>query len=126
MSTEQALKEMILERYGTMNAFVEKIGMSPSTIISIFKRGIGNANFSNILHICEELKISANELIRGRIVPVEEVPHEVLEISDLIVERKIREKILTLDGAELNEKEIQLFIFAVEIACHQIRRSREK
>lgn len=125
MSTEEALKDLICERYGTMAAFCEKIGMKTSTLASIIKRGLLNANITNVISICQELGIRTDEIGRGRIVPVEEIPHDVLEISDLMSERKLRDTFVTLDGARLKDEERKMFQYAVEIAVNQIRRSRE-
>lgn len=124
MSTEEALKELICERYGTMASFCEKIGMKTSTLASIMKRGLPNANVTNVISICKELGISTDEIAEGRIVAAEEIPHEEVEISDLMSERKMRDTILTLDGTPLTEEERKLFQYALEMAAHQIRRSR--
>ena len=52
MNIETELKELILSRFGTMKAFSEKIELPNSTIDSIFRRGVNNASFTNIIKIC--------------------------------------------------------------------------
>lgn len=124
MTVEDALKGLILERYGTMAAFAQVVDMSPSTLHTIFLRGLPNANVTNIIKICKTLNISTDELAEGRIVTVNEIPHQQTEISDLMSERKMRDTIFTLDGTPLTEEERKLFQYALEMAAHQIRRSR--
>ena len=72
MTVEDALKGLILERYGTMAAFSQVVDMSPSTLHTIFLRGLPNANVTNIIKICKTLNISTDELAEGRIVTVKD------------------------------------------------------
>lgn len=67
MTIEERLKNLIIERYGSVRAFTLKIKMPYSTIDTIFKRGIGKAGIDNIIRICRELSISVDELSEGRI-----------------------------------------------------------
>ena len=68
MTIEQQLKVLINQRYGTVKAFSEKIGMPNSTLDNIFRRGIANSSVTNIIKICNGLSISADGLTEGRIV----------------------------------------------------------
>lgn len=66
-NVELKLKDLILTRYKSLHEFSKIIDMPSSTLDNIFKRGIENANSSNIFKICSALKISADELAQGRI-----------------------------------------------------------
>lgn len=68
---EQELKDYIIQQYGSLNKFTEKIEMPWTTLDSVLKRGIRNSNVSNIIKICQELQISADELINGKLVSLD-------------------------------------------------------
>lgn len=65
---ETKLKTLILSRYKSVLDFSKSINMPYSTIDSIFKRGVINANINNIIKICSELNIDAERLAAGEIV----------------------------------------------------------
>ena len=66
---EIQLKEMILDRYGSLSNFCKTIDMPWATLDSILKRGISKANISNVLKISHELGIDTESLGSGKIVP---------------------------------------------------------
>lgn len=66
--TEIRLKELIIERYGSLKKFCETIDMPWTTLDSILKRGIANSNITNILKITKELSIDTESLASGVIV----------------------------------------------------------
>lgn len=68
ISVENDLKNLILSRYKSIREFCFAIDIPYSTIDSILKRGIENAGSGKIIKICKHLKISADELIAGKIV----------------------------------------------------------
>lgn len=68
MSVESDLKNLIIERYGTVKAFSQSVGLPNSTLDSIFRRGVLKASVTNIIKICDELGISADGLGEGEIV----------------------------------------------------------
>ena len=68
MSVESDLKNLIIERYGTVKAFSQSVGLPNSTLDSIFRRGILKASVTNVIKICDELGISADGLGEGKIV----------------------------------------------------------
>lgn len=65
---EQKLKILILEQYGSLSKFAETLNMPWTTLDSVLKRGIKKSNVSNIIKICQQLQISADELANGQIV----------------------------------------------------------
>ena len=67
-SIEHELKELILERYGSLSEFCKKTDLPWTTLDSILKRGVDKANIRNILKITSELKIDVECLANGEIV----------------------------------------------------------
>lgn len=68
---EEEIKKMILEKYGSMRSFSDKIGLSNSTVVSILDRGLMNSNITNVIAICKGLNISVDKLVDdGKIISV--------------------------------------------------------
>lgn len=67
MTIEERLKDLIIERYGSLRAFTTKHDIPNSTMVSILKRGIGSSNVSNVIKICKVLHISVDGLADGKI-----------------------------------------------------------
>ena len=65
---ENKLKEMIIEKYGSLAKFANEIDMSWTTLDSILKRGILKANIVNVLKITNKLGIDTEQLGKGEIV----------------------------------------------------------
>lgn len=63
--TEIRLKEIIIERYGSLKKFCEKIDMPWTTLDSILKRGVANSNITNVMKITRELGIDTESLATG-------------------------------------------------------------
>lgn len=75
---EFKIKNMIIERYGSLKRFTEEIDMPWTTLDSILKRGFANSNITNVLKITKELKIDTESLVEGNIIDVSE-PTETLQ-----------------------------------------------
>ena len=69
---EERLKAYILASYKSMREYVNTSGIDIpyTTIDGMLKRGIHNASISNVLKLCNNLNISADELAKGNIVPL--------------------------------------------------------
>ena len=119
MKFDSMLKQYILSRYGTLKDFAAACDISYSTMDAIFRRGSEKTSVDNIIKICSVLGIKTDELIEGRIVPVdpEEFPTEVYSLL-LMSDR------FTLDGVQLSYEETQILSDCIENACHIIRRVR--
>lgn len=65
---EAQLKELIIERYGSLKKFTDMVDMPWTTLDSILKRGIANSNVSNVTKIARELNLDMDALIDGKIV----------------------------------------------------------
>lgn len=66
--TEIRLKEIIIEKYGSLKKFCETIDMPWTTLDSILKRGIANSNITNVLKITKELGLDTESLANGKII----------------------------------------------------------
>lgn len=69
---EERLKAYILLTYKSMREYVNTSGVDIpyTTVDGMMKRGIHNASISNVLKLCHNLNISADELAKGNIVPL--------------------------------------------------------
>lgn len=70
MTTEEALKSLILSRYKSIREFCFAVDMPYTTIDNILKRGVENAGIGRIIKICKHLGISTDALAEGKIVMV--------------------------------------------------------
>ena len=84
MTKEEMLKQYILTKYKSLREFTQKIDMPYSTMTTILRNGINNANVQNIIKICNELEISVDDLEEGRIVPVQkEKPAQAVDLAEV-------------------------------------------
>lgn len=80
---EDEIKKLIIEKYGSMRSFSDKIGIPNSTVVSILDRGINNSNISNVMKMCKELKISVDKLVdENKIVSI--LQFDNAKISDIL------------------------------------------
>lgn len=80
---EDEIKKIIIEKYGSMRSFSDKIGIPNSTVVSILDRGINNSNISNVMKMCKELKISVDKLVdENKIVSI--LQFDNAKISDIL------------------------------------------
>ncbi len=62
---EEKIKELIIEKYGSVRQFALKIDIPYTTIDSILKRGIDNSNVSNVIKMCKALGLSVDKSIES-------------------------------------------------------------
>ena len=72
MTVEERLKDLIIEKYGSVLSFSTYVKIPNTTIATILNRGIHKASIDNVLKICKALQISADELAKDKIVPIAE------------------------------------------------------
>lgn len=131
MSKEEKLKDYILQRYDSIREFTIHIGMSYSTVSSILKRGIDNASISNVVKICRALRISADALADGEIVPIinyqVETNNERLEINEVISQTANRLMLsdnVTLDGKPISKEGINSIVEAMDVGIELAKRKK--
>src|SRR5690625_936592 len=56
------VEKMIGEKWTSRRKFAEHIGIPPTTLQSILKRGVGNASIDNVIKICKGLGITVEQL----------------------------------------------------------------
>lgn len=120
MSTEDKLKEYILNRYKSIREFTQAINMSYSTFDSILKRGIDNSSITNIIKICKELGISVDELAEGNIAPSQVRPttERKFEVTEILADVKnvlTNQGGLTIDGEPADKDSIKSIVQAMTI-----------
>lgn len=62
MKRTQIIESMIDEKWKSRRRFAEHIGIPPTTLQSILKRGVGNASIDNVIKICKGLGITIEQL----------------------------------------------------------------
>ena len=130
MSTEDKLKEYILNRYKSLREFAQIINMSPTTLDSILKRGIDNSSITNIIKICKELKISVDELADGNIVPKQVNPivtESTVEVTEILADVKnvlTNRDGLTIDGEPIDKNSIDSIVQAMTIGAEMAKKKK--
>ena len=119
MTIEEELRQLIVTKYGTLTNFGNKIGMSQSTLSTIFKRGIQRTSITRIFKICDELGISADALAQGEIIPKEMIDCYEYTDYDYIFDHML------VDGKQLNAYEIFHMKNAFHNGADLVRRMRE-
>lgn len=132
MSIEEKLKEYILAHYKSIREFTKTVDMPYTTVDGILKRGIANSSIGNVLKICKELNISADELANEKIVPLnkEPTPHVfIADIPDMIeYMRNNPEEFydLTVDGKPLDNLEWETMLNSMTLTIEFIRNNRKR
>ncbi len=63
---EDKLKDLIIEKYGSIRQFAFKIDIPYTTVDSILKRGLDNSNVGNVIRMCKALDISIDNLLDNK------------------------------------------------------------
>lgn len=93
---EEKLKNIIIEKYGSIRQFSIKINVPYTTVDSILKRGIDNSNVENVIKICNALNVSIDDLLnKKKIVSVIETEKNFVFGNEI-------ENILEVISNELN------------------------
>jgi DNA-binding Xre family transcriptional regulator len=69
MTVEEELKNMMIEKSGSVNKFAQECDLPQTTIASMLDRGVNKANVNTIIKICKHLGLSVDALANGRIAP---------------------------------------------------------
>lgn len=130
MSIESALKNLIIEKYGSILAFSRVCEVPNSTINSFLTRGIGTATLSNILKVCNTLHISADELSKGRIVSNFTIKdNKSIDIVDILADAKsqlLNNEALMFNGKPADEESIQSILSAMEVGIALANKKNKK
>lgn len=128
MDIETRLKDLILQKYGTMKDFSSAIGIPNSTLANIMRRGIQNANVLNIIKICQALGISTDALAEGNIVPLTQQPKVILSVESIIDMAKMQiidADSITLNGKELDQDQIRSILLSMDMVLDLEKKRQE-
>lgn len=121
MTPEQKLKELILDRYKSVNQFGKIIGVNESTIRSILNdHGIGRAHLDVLFKITTELGIDAESLYNGDIVFLKDLETDLTrQISRLVI--NIRENPCSINGRYLTSEEKETLIRVIRDEVEKLK-----
>jgi len=60
---EKELKKIIINTYGSVKQFANRIDIPYTTLDTILKRGVDNSNVVNVIKMCKGLNISVDKLV---------------------------------------------------------------
>lgn len=73
---EADLKQLIIDRFGSLSKFSEVIDMPWTTLDGVIKRGVNKANITSLIKICEGLNIDCESLYYGKLLPKQDMLKE--------------------------------------------------
>lgn len=86
---EEKVKNEILKKYGSVRQFAKKIDMPYTTLDTMLKRGLKNANVVNVLKVCNALELDVDDLILREEV-AKELNIDNLDSLDTIIMDNVR------------------------------------
>lgn len=119
MSIETDLKEYIKDKFGSIRSFAFELDVTPSTIYSILKNGIGTATTANMKMICNQLNISMDALIMDeKIVPYyrsAQKPERDVEDRLSHIQDELENGSTMIDGQIADSKAIDLIVASAKV-----------
>ena len=117
MNTEAKLKQLILDKYGSVRKFTQENNLPYSTVATLFSRGIHKTSVTTLITICNILGISADELLAGRITYVNKQP-EPVKVEDYILQLQLNlqnTENLTLNDQPVDEDQINSLVKSLDL-----------
>lgn len=129
MSVEDGLKNMIIQKYGSVLSFCTINNVPQSTIATILKRGLQKSTFSNVIFLCNALGISADGLAEGKIIPISREDSEpqisVEEILNVTKNQLLSSDTLTLECNPANSETIDCIVNAIDIGVEMAKKKKQ-
>jgi repressor LexA len=75
---EEKVRDTICDRYGSVKAFADDIGIPSRTLYSALSKGLDKTSLSTIVPVCEKLGLRAEDVFHGRFVPTPDKETAVL------------------------------------------------
>lgn len=123
---EDKLKNLIIEKYGSIRQFSFKIDIPYTTVDSILKRGIDNSNVGNVIKICKALNISIDTLLDDKDIVNAE---NIIKDSDSIDNEPINEmehyKVLFDKDNRLTPEQKEFFLDMIETQHRKFDEAQE-
>ena len=128
MTTEEKLKNLILSRYRSLAEFAEWCGIKYQTMVSIFSRGVSNANVTNIIKICQTLGISTDDLADGKIIFTSESREELKTLEQMLsyIEIHVKERKVLFCEVPLSEEETLFLLDFLTVLVEMMKRKRDR
>lgn len=77
---EDRIKERIEYFYGSIPKFAKELDMSPQTIYTVLRNGIGGGSVSTVLPILTKLGIDSNWIIKNRLIEIGETGRDFVDV----------------------------------------------
>ena len=124
MDIENAIKDLIKERYGSVREFCIQTKIPYSTLTSMFQNGITNTRINNVLKICSSLSIDADALTEGKVIPVktETTSHDLEERVTTFLNWIRTDDAIRFRGEKADPQMIQYVEAALEIGLKLARK----
>ncbi len=123
---EERLKNLIIEKYGSVRQFSFKIDVPYTTVDSILKRGIDNSNVGNVIKICKALNISIDTLLDNKDIVR---ANDIIKDNNLVDDKPINEldqyKILFDKDSRLTPEQKEFFIDMIETQHRKFDEAQE-
>lgn len=125
MKIEDELKELIVNKYGSVFNFSADVGIPNSTLSNTLKNGLEKTSLTNAIKICDALSISVDALAVGKIIPIDK-SKKTLHLEDVLIDLKLKfeNSNVTLKGMPVVEEEKQRLLFLFEAGIDMIRREK--
>ena len=75
INIEEEIKNLIINRYGSLNAFCKKFDLSWTTVKRILTVGVKNASIGNVIKLCNALNLDIEELSKDKIIEKYKAPN---------------------------------------------------
>lgn len=123
---EDKLKNLIIEKYGSIRQFSFKIDIPYTTVDSILKRGIDNSNVGNVIKICKALNISIDTLLDNKdIVNAENIIKDSNSIDNEPINEMEHYKVLFDKDNRLTPEQKEFFLDMIETQHRKFDEAQE-
>ena len=122
---EKELKNLIIDRYGTVINFSKSVGLPNSTVASILNRGIIHTTVGNMQKICHALGLDIKAFSEGKLCPA--LPdHQTADLKDINRIYMHSASASSLDGLQITDYEAKLIKESLDFAIKIIRNNRQQ
>lgn len=126
MTTENKLKEIIKEKYGSVSEFARQINLNESTVRTVLSvSGIHKTSVNVLFKITRALYLDAERLYLGEIKYLDELKNDIVYKSNKFI-NELRGGEYTLNGEKLTRSEIEDIVSTIKFSIEQINRRREE
>lgn len=119
MKLEDQLKQMMIEKCGSVRAFSIASDISNSTVDSVLKRGIQNSGVGTVLKIFQFLGVDEKTLVSDRIIMIGEETEKAPAPSEdsaeaSAIEKEMIDQLVSLglieEGLQLTDADVEFLI----------------